>query len=227
MLRNFGVLLLVSMAISLPMTGQENQPPSTSLLGRLQKLEEENLELRKQILEMQKQILVLLQQNQTLYQQNLLFFQNLNKKSEEQVLTPIGAIVAWHKSLTHTPPLPQGWVECNGQTLNDPESVYHGVAIPNLNGQERFLRGSGTSGIMQAQDWKSFTVAGFTNGGYTHGDVLIPKTGYNTSPNKDRTKGIVSRAKMGSSLISTTFSLPWNFGKTRWKLFSPDRSSPR
>ena len=66
------------------------------------------------------------------------------------VLAPIGGIVAWLKSYTNTPALPAGWVECNGQTLNDAESPYNGRVIPNLNGSssgtKRFLRGSTTSG---------------------------------------------------------------------------------
>jgi hypothetical protein len=59
---------------------------------------------------------------------------------------PVGAVIAWLKSYPNTPALPHGWVECNGQTLNDPDSVYNGQTIPNLNGQNRFLRGATTSG---------------------------------------------------------------------------------
>ncbi len=65
-------------------------------------------------------------------------------------VVPIGSIIAWHKSLTGTPALPLGWVECNGQVLSDPESVYNGQTIPNLNGEGRFLRGGSTSGVNQA-----------------------------------------------------------------------------
>ena len=61
-------------------------------------------------------------------------------------LAPIGSIVAWHKSLAGTVQLPGGWVECSGQTLNDPGSPYHGKLIPNLNGEGRFLSGHPSSG---------------------------------------------------------------------------------
>lgn len=47
---------------------------------------------------------------------------------------PIGFIGDWHKDLTGVPDLPSGWVECNGQTLNDKNSLLNGVVIPNLNG---------------------------------------------------------------------------------------------
>jgi len=70
---------------------------------------------------------------------------------------PIGTIVAWHKSMSGTPVLPEGWVECNGQTIDDPASPYNGQAVPNLNSAVQdgsinsgmFLRGGPTSGIMQ------------------------------------------------------------------------------
>jgi microcystin-dependent protein len=64
-------------------------------------------------------------------------------------VVPIGAIVPWHKSLPGTPPLPPGWVECNGQVLNDSASPFHGQTVPDLNSTGRFLRGGTTSGIEQ------------------------------------------------------------------------------
>jgi microcystin-dependent protein len=59
---------------------------------------------------------------------------------------PIGGIAAWLKSYTNTPALPSGWVEMNGQVLNDSESVYNGQTLPNLNSGNRFLRGNAASG---------------------------------------------------------------------------------
>ena len=65
-------------------------------------------------------------------------------------LVPVGCVVAYLKSLTNTPALPDEFVECNGQTLSDAQSVFNGQVIPNLNasggGSQRFLRGSTTSG---------------------------------------------------------------------------------
>lgn len=79
--------------------------------------------------------------------------------------SPIGSITAWHKSFASTPALPSNWVECNGQTLSDADSVYNGQVIPNLNGAatgadlsngdnlgktgEVFLKGDETSGVTQ------------------------------------------------------------------------------
>jgi len=72
-------------------------------------------------------------------------------------IVPIGSIIAWHKSFPSTPALPDGWVECNGQTLNDPASAYHGQMIPNLNGESLFLRGANLSGTMQEDQMQSHT----------------------------------------------------------------------
>jgi hypothetical protein len=64
-------------------------------------------------------------------------------------IVPVGAIVAWDKSMPGTPALSDGWVECNGQVLSDAQSPYDGQTIPDLNGAAgtaRFLRGGTTSG---------------------------------------------------------------------------------
>ena len=59
-------------------------------------------------------------------------------------LCPVGAIIAWAKDLTGCRSIPNTFVECNGQTLNDSDSVYDGVVMPNLNGTteatKRYLR---------------------------------------------------------------------------------------
>ena len=45
-------------------------------------------------------------------------------------------------SIYGTPQLPDNWVECNGQTITDPESWYYGQAMPDLNANRSFLSGS-------------------------------------------------------------------------------------
>jgi len=64
-------------------------------------------------------------------------------------LVPIGTIMAWHKNFPGTPALPGVWAECNGQTVDDVASPYHGLDLPDLNGAggpQRFLRGAPNSG---------------------------------------------------------------------------------
>lgn len=69
-------------------------------------------------------------------------------------IPPIGTILPWHKDLTGTPALPEGWAELNGQTISDADSVYDGVTLPDLNGDGRFLRGGGTSGVEQEDQFQ-------------------------------------------------------------------------
>lgn len=62
---------------------------------------------------------------------------------------PIGIPFGWCKDLvagTSVENLPTGWVECNGQVINDPASPLDGKTIPDLNGNNQFLRGDSTSG---------------------------------------------------------------------------------
>jgi hypothetical protein len=83
---------------------------------------------------------------------------------------PIGAIIAWLKSFTNTPSLPDGWVECDGSVLSDGNSVYDGETIPDLNGDNRFLRGEATSGGTGGSETHVHTVADLgqgTEGGAT------------------------------------------------------------
>jgi hypothetical protein len=80
---------------------------------------------------------------------------------------PIGGVIAWLKSFTNTPSLPDGWVECNGQALSDSSSVYNGQTIPNLNGSsgiQRFLRGSTTSGTTGGNESHSHSITAQYNG---------------------------------------------------------------
>jgi len=61
-------------------------------------------------------------------------------------VVPVGTINSWAKNIPGMPQLPEGWVECNGQILNDSLSPLNGQIIPDLNGHNRFLRGNSTSG---------------------------------------------------------------------------------
>ena len=75
-------------------------------------------------------------------------------------IVPIGAVLAWLKSYTNTPSLPANFVECNGQTLSDATSPYNGQTIPDLNGDNRFLRGNSTSGGTGGSETHTHTVSG-------------------------------------------------------------------
>jgi|GEM_PF-1677378 len=84
---------------------------------------------------------------------------------------PVGAIVAWHKSLAGVPALPSSWMECNGQTVSDAASPLNGRTLPNLNGQGRFLRGGTTSGATQADAMQGHT---HDDSGHSHSYTRQP-----------------------------------------------------
>ena len=69
--------------------------------------------------------------------------------------------MAWLKSFPEVAQaLPEGWVECNGQVLDDPTSSLNGQTIPDLNGSasaKRFLRGSTSSGSTGGSDVNNHT----------------------------------------------------------------------
>ena len=79
-----------------------------------------------------------------------LSYSDLNDSVDEAVL-PIGSVVAWLKSFTGTPQsLPSGWLECDGSTISDGDSPLNGQTLPDMNGNNRFLRGNTTSGTTGA-----------------------------------------------------------------------------
>lgn len=51
---------------------------------------------------------------------------------------PIGGVVDWYRPLA-SDPVPDGWVICAGQQINDPDSPFHTRNAPNL--IDRFVRG--------------------------------------------------------------------------------------
>ena len=98
-------------------------------------------------------------------------------------ITPIGAVIAWLKSFTNTPSLPDGWVECDGSTLSDADSVYNGQVLPDLNGDNRFMRGDSASGG--------------TGGSETHSHI---------APLSKRDDNIFINEQYGSTSVNTTWT---------------------
>lgn len=117
---------------------------------------------------------------------------------EEIIMTPIGSIIAWHKNFANTPALPVGWLECNGQVINDPQSPFNGQTLPDLNGDKRFLRGNATSGTEQADEFKSHShqissVSDVNRGGIYHGCTAYPWPGYEPKTGTYDTGGTETR----------------------------------
>ncbi len=95
-------------------------------------------------------------------------------------VAPIGSIVAWHKTLSGTPSLPSGWLECNGQIVGDAASPYKGAAVPALNGNNQFLRGAATSGATGGSETHNHSFVQTTQdyapdaSRYTDGSIIQP-----------------------------------------------------
>lgn len=85
------------------------------------------------------------------------------------LIPPIGSILAWAKSLTGVPSLPDGWLECDGSVISDSDSPMDGQTLPNLNGSsettKKFLRGATTSGGAGATATHTHGSAGAGSGG--------------------------------------------------------------
>lgn len=100
---------------------------------------------------------------------------------------PIGTIIAWHQDLPGNPgTLPPGWIPCNGQTINDPESPLHGQPTPNLNPTGRFLRGGTKSGIEQKGTLEKHDhPVELTGGAHTHGPYSVARAGRGGDTDQD------------------------------------------
>jgi len=59
---------------------------------------------------------------------------------------PVGGVIPWLSNLAGVPNLPVGWMLCDGSTVADALSSMNGTVIPDLNGDNRFLRGADTAG---------------------------------------------------------------------------------
>jgi len=60
-------------------------------------------------------------------------------------IVPIGGIIAWNKTFANTPDLPTGFLELDGSVIDDADSPYNTQTLPDLNGNNNFLRGNDTS----------------------------------------------------------------------------------
>ncbi len=90
---------------------------------------------------------------------------------------PIGAIIAWYNTdeaiSRGLPPLPDNFVSCDGQTINDPESIFNSMIVPALNNYARYLRGGNFPDIGETQEYATglptetpFSIG--ASGGHSH-----------------------------------------------------------
>ena len=69
-------------------------------------------------------------------------------------MAPIGTIIAWsnipNKDSKDPVDLPAGWAECDGSLIVG--GIWDGQRTPNINGEERFLRGSHKSNVLATEN---------------------------------------------------------------------------
>ena len=112
---------------------------------------------------------------------------------------PVGSIVAWAKTLTGTPAIPTGWVECDGSVLSDADSPLDGVTIPDLNGNNNFMRGNSTSGGTGGAATHTLTEAESGLQGHTH---TVTDPGHTHSI--PRGAGVVTRDSGANNVADTS-----------------------
>jgi hypothetical protein len=79
--------------------------------------------------------------------------------------------------MPNTPALPADFLPCSGQMVSDAASPYNGQTLPNLNGEQRFLRGSTTSGVLQTDAFQ----------GHFHNSGALTITGDQSASSNDYT----------------------------------------
>merc|ERR1719249_72384 len=80
---------------------------------------------------------------------------NIKDNIDTLNMAPVGTIIAWtpkpNKDSTEKELLPKGWQECDGTEIS--EGIWKGQKTPNINGEERFLRGtSNTINVLDTEE---------------------------------------------------------------------------
>ena len=115
----------------------------------------------------------------------------VEKESRSIGDVPVGGIVSWAKSLSGVPNLTEGWVECDGAVLVDALSSLNGQTIPDLNGDNRFLRGESTSGG--------------TGGSESHSHTIMDAAGQSGTGSQDLGSGTTG----ATSTLPTYYEVVW------------------
>lgn len=126
-----------------------------------------------------------------------------------QKMAPVGTILAWHRDWGATPALPDGWVQCNGQIVNDSDSVFNGLATPNLNSPSNawnsrgsFLRGGANSGLFESDQMQSHK---HDDAGHAHllglADLIGSPGGFNTPDFQPGSNHIVGATQTASAVL--------------------------
>ena len=106
----------------------------------------------------------------------------VEKESRSIGDVPIGGIVSWAKTLSGVPNLAEGWVECDGAVLVDALSTLNGQTIPDLNGDNRFMRGNSTSGGTGGSETHQHVTSWTTSNSWSEGGAIQGSMSQDTPP---------------------------------------------
>lgn len=133
-------------------------------------------------------------------------------------ILPVGSIIAWHKNIKNPAlslPSTGVFMECNGQTVNDATSPLNGLVLPNLNGEGRFLRGAGTSGVNQNDAFQGHKHPSTDDGSGSfkyNGMILAGGAGYaatNPSTGLPTNDGVDGEPRIASETRPKNMSIVW------------------
>jgi hypothetical protein len=103
-------------------------------------------------------------------------------KENANASPPIGAIIAWHKTMTGVPALPGNWLECDGSVISDGDSPMNGETLPDLNGETAFIRGGAASSNTKEGDAMQGHDHQYQRGGFREGGGSIYQVVYGGAP---------------------------------------------
>ena len=93
-------------------------------------------------------------ENKAYINENTDSIEDITENIDTLHLAPVGTILAWtpkpNKETENPVELPDGWKECDGSQIVG--GIWDGQFLPNLNGEERFLRGSSIQDALELEN---------------------------------------------------------------------------
>jgi len=104
-------------------------------------------------------------------------YNGIQEELFSNAVVPVGGIIPFIKGIGGLT-VPDDFAELNGQTINDSDSPLDGVTLPDLNGENRFLRSSNTAGNTGGQEENKHAVSVVVDDGFRADDrILIGRDG--------------------------------------------------
>jgi len=195
------------------------------ILDKLDKEKQENLRLHdiidEEIAELRGELETEIADRQSAEEQ-------IKEEIEKIVEFPLGTIIAWvyapEKNDEHIATIPDGWTKCDGSVIA--KGQWSGKTTPNLNSENRFLRGGADEEILEFQEdaivdhehyetahshgyedlWRQFLNEpdpDIYESGIDRGDDLYGHHEY-TSRTTDKASGIVGKVKVEGNVHTST-----------------------